>query len=109
MDERRWREAVIEQVNKVHVELTENTATTREGVKAVNDLSSKVEELSQKVRPITDFSDKVTKGFQVVGWIGGAAEWVVKKWIPIALVAVAVKILWSGGTWAEVARLWAEK
>ena len=61
-----------------------------------------------KVAPVVAVSDKVTKGMEVIGWIGGGAEWIVKKWFYVVIIVVAGKILLSGGTWQEVLKLWRE-
>lgn len=108
MQEPLWRSAVVDQINRIHAELAENTDATRAGVVAVDHIGRKLDELHIKVAPVVAVSDKVTKGMEVIGWVGGGAEWLVRKWFYIVVIVVAAKILMSGGTWQEVLKLWRE-
>jgi hypothetical protein len=108
MEEPKWRSMVVDQINRIHSELAENTNATKAGVAAVEEMNRKVDDLNMKVAPVVAVSDKVTKGMEVIGWIGGGAEWIVKKWFYVVIIVVAGKILLSGGTWQEVLKLWRE-
>lgn len=91
MPEAEWRRTVVGRFNEVCADIVENTDVTRK--------------LGDEVRPMVDAYAKVAKGFEVLGWIGSAVEWVVRKWYIAVAIALAIKIIFFGGSWADVVKL----
>lgn len=105
MDEDTWRRTVVGKVNEIRSEISSNTDATLTGNEAIEVVRRDVGALSTKVKPLTDAWEKAQKGFEVVGWIGTGFEWLLKKWFLVVAIAIAAKILLSGGTWTEVIKL----
>lgn len=101
MSEKEWRETVVSHVNKLNATLAENNDMTSE-------VKAEVTAMKDEMRPMVDAYSKVTKGFEVLGWIGSAAEWLIKKWMWVVITIVAAKIILSGGPWSEVVKLFKE-
>mgnify|MGYP001571888049 FL=1 len=98
MSDQEWRRTVVRKFNTVDAEVRENTEVTK-------DTAAAVDTLTRRVAPMADSYEKVAKGFEVLGWIGSAFEWLARKWMWILAAALAVKIVMTGGSWADVIKL----
>lgn len=109
MDEDTWRNTIWGLVMRFDNELSENTKltaentrVTRENTEVVASTVKALEDFKIEAAPAILYSRKFTKGMEVMGWIGTAAEWVVRKWVLIAAVIAAWTVMRNGGTWAEI-------
>ena len=106
--EEQWRKNVVSWLRDGHERMDANTGLTRAAVTEIGIVRQELQELTVKVQPVVSVTDKMSKGFEVIGWVGTGAEWIVKKWFYIVLIVLAGKLILSGGTWAEVMKLWKE-
>ena len=112
MDEKEWRRKVVSHVNDIRGDINDNMDLIEENTELttnlrgdVRTLTDKMDKHTERVTPVLEAYDKVSKGLEVIGWIGAAFEWMVKKWYIVIACAIAVKVLFFGGSWSDVVKL----
>lgn len=78
-----------------------------ENTKATVELVEKVESHRASTKPVVEAMDNMQRGIKIIGGIGDAVGWIIKRTWPIVALWAAVKYLFGGASWADaVALFW---